>query len=343
MSDNLKRYRAICSGLKQFFPKQLTPRQLQRFKVMAAMINGIVGSRQVQLPKMADKFPTSAYRESRIKRFTRWLQNGSVTQTFYFAPFAEALLAGLASEPLVLVMDGSCVGRGCQCLMVSVVYGKRTLPIGWLVFEGKKGHSGEERHLELLQQIHPLIPDDATVIVLGDGEFDGIGFLDQIEEWDWFYVCRTAKNALLHEEDASFSFDEWGAQLGACLNLTDVQFTAERYGVLLAIAWWREGYQDPIYLVSNMELAAEACAYYEKRFLIETFFSDQKSRGFNLHRSHLSHPERIARLLIAACLAYIWIIYLGVLAQTDKFRPQLHRTHRCDLSLFQLGLALLEH
>ena len=53
MSDNLKRYRAISAGLKQFFPKRLTPRQAQHFQVMAAMINGIVGSRKVQLSAKA--------------------------------------------------------------------------------------------------------------------------------------------------------------------------------------------------------------------------------------------------------------------------------------------------
>jgi len=79
MSDNLKRYRAICAGLKQFFPKQLTPRQWQHFRVMAAMINGIVGSRHVHLPKLADKFPSQTNRESRIKRFARWLQNDDVS------------------------------------------------------------------------------------------------------------------------------------------------------------------------------------------------------------------------------------------------------------------------
>lgn len=31
---------------------------------------------------------------------------------------------------------------------------------------------------------------------------------------------------------------------------------------------------------------------YAKRFRIETFFSDQKSRGFHLHKSHLSDPVR---------------------------------------------------
>jgi hypothetical protein len=47
--------------------------------------------------------------------------------------------------------------------------------------------------------------------------------------------------------------------------------------------------------------------------------------------------------MIAACLAYIWIIYLGVLGLREEWRKLIHRSQRCDLSLFQLGLRLLEH
>ena len=43
-------------------------------------------------------------------------------------------------------------------------------------------------------------------------------------------------------------------------------------------------------------------------FGIETFFSDQKSRGFYLCHSHLSDPARLCRLLIATCLAYYWLV-----------------------------------
>ena len=95
--------------------------------------------------------------------------------------------------------------------------------------------------------------------------------------------------------------------------------------------------------MTNLELAEEACFYYKKRFKIETFFSDQKSRGFNIHKSHLDNPDRISRLLIATCLAYIWIIFLGTLAMKDKWYRQIHRIDRCDLSLFSLGMRLLEY
>ena len=56
-----------------------------------------------------------------------------------------------------------------------------------------------------------------------------------------------------------------------------------------------------------------------------------------------SDPERLAQLMMAACLAYIWIVYLGALAMQHGFNKIIHRTDRCDLSLFQLGLRLLEY
>ena len=72
-------------------------------------------------------------------------------------------------------------------------------------------------------------------------------------------------------------------------------------------------------------------------------FSDQKSRGFHLHKSHLSDPQRLSRLSIAACLAYIWIVYLGSVCRKEGFGRIIHRRHRSDLSLFQVGMRLLEH
>lgn len=51
----------------------------------------------------------------------------------------------------------------------------------------------------------------------------------------------------------------------------------------------------------------------------------------------------MARLLIATCLAYIWIISLGTLPYLEGWKTVIHRTDRCDLSSFQLGLDLLDY
>jgi hypothetical protein len=239
-------------------------------------------------------------------------------------------------------MDGSTVGRGCLTLMVSVVYQRRALPMAWLV-RGRKGHFPEDTHIALLEQVRPLIPTSAQVVFLGDGEFDGVNLQDTLEGYGWRYVSRTAKNIILCRAREEFSFESVAVQASELIRLPDVTLRNQNYGPVHAIAWWEQGYDEPIYLLTNIAELAEACHWYRKRAQIETFFSDQKSRGFHLHKSHLSDPTRLSRLMIAACLAYIWIIHLGVLAWREEWRKVIHRTTRCDLSLFQLGLRLLEH
>jgi hypothetical protein len=110
---------------------------------LAALISGIVGSQSTQLPKMAAHVPDGTQSESRVKRFARWLRNDRITAEVYFIPFAKVLLTHLALQTLVLVMDGSVVGRGGVTLMLHVVYKGRALPVAWLVRHGKKGHSSE--------------------------------------------------------------------------------------------------------------------------------------------------------------------------------------------------------
>jgi hypothetical protein len=127
------------------------------------------------------------------------------------------------------------------------------------------------------------------------------------------------------------------------LELRAARVTETAYGPILLLCCWAKGYKAPLYLITNMASADEACRVYAKRFRIETFFSDQKSRGFHIHKSHLADPTRLTRLVMAACFAYIWIIHLGVLCEQDGWGRIIHRSERCDLSLFQLGLRLLEH
>src|SRR4030095_2088964 len=87
-----------------------------------ALISGIVGSKSSQLPHIATKAPDGTKPESRVKRFTRWLDNDHIREEVYFLPYADVLLRHLALQTLVLVMDGSGVGRGCTALMLHVVY-----------------------------------------------------------------------------------------------------------------------------------------------------------------------------------------------------------------------------
>lgn len=342
MSDNKQRYYTIQKALLQLYG-QPSGNRARQVNVLAALVSGIVGSKRTNLPAVAGAAPSTAKRESRVKQFKRWVAHQQMDAELYFLPVAQTLLANLAHRPLVLLLDGSEVGRHCLTLMFSVVYRGRALPLAWVVIRGSKGHFPAETHVALLEQVQALVPPEATVILLGDGEFDTVALQAAVNGYGWQYVCRTAANIILGAEGEEFTVAELGLRPGQRVVLSPVTFTRQHYGPVLVVAWWKRGYQEPLYLVSNMELAEEACHWYARRFHIETFFSDQKSRGFHLHKSHLADPERLARLMIAACLAYLWIVYLGALAVQDGWNKIIHRTDRCDLSLFQLGLRLLDH
>jgi hypothetical protein len=85
----------------------------------------------------------------------------------------------------------------------------------------------------------------------------------------------------------------------------------------------------------------QAAAYYKRRFRIECFFSDSKTRGFRLDKSHLADPDRVGRLLMGAVLAYWWLTYLGVEGRQRDWDKLVHRSSRTDLSFFQLGWRIL--
>jgi hypothetical protein len=138
------------------------------------------------------------------------------------------------------------------------------------------------------------------VVFVGDGEFDGCELLAQLETYGWHYVCRTGIGSIVWIGHDKYRFGKVAVEYGGMVALEETAFTRKEYGPVLAIALWEKPHREPLYLISNLELAGEAIWYYRRRFRIETLFSDYKSRGFKLDKSHLREPERLGRLLLAA-------------------------------------------
>ena len=196
MSDNLRRYRAIRDALTQYYPGQPSGAVARHLITLAALISGIVGSKSTQLPHIAAKVPTGTKPESRVKRFARWCDNPHILEELYFLPYADVLLRHLALQTVVLVMDGSGVGRGCPALMIHVVYTGRALPRAWRVRQAPKGHFPAELPIALVALISGLIPAGTQVVVLGDGECDGARLQQTLQQAGWSYACRTATSTV---------------------------------------------------------------------------------------------------------------------------------------------------
>ena len=343
MTDNLRRYYAVKKSLKSRRATEPKGNEARHINTLAMIVAGVIGSQKCHLPAIAKKIPTDAKPQSITRKMERFLDNDAITSKKYYLPYVDGFLNALPAGPLLLIMDGSEVGRDCVMLSLNVVYKKRALPLCWIVVKGKKGHLPQETHIELLQQAADIIPPDRQVVFLGDGEFDGVKLLETLQNQGWNYVCRTAKNVLLTDADQIFSPQELILEVGDQIELPDVGFTASQYGPVLVCILWKPSWDDPLILVSNLDFLEEAYHFYQHRFRIETFFSDQKSRGFYLGHSHISDPSHLDRLLIGLCLAYLWIVFMGAWVVKTGRLPLIHRNKRCDWSLFHIGINWVEY
>ena len=238
MSDNLRRYRAIRDALTQWYPGQPSGTVARHLITLAALISGIVGSKSTQLPHIAAKVPNGTKPDSRAKRFARWCDNAHILEEVYFLPYVDVLLRHLALQTVVLVMDGSGVGRGCTALMIHVVYKGRALPLAWRVRQAPKGHFPEALHIALVELIREVIPEGAQVVFVGDGEFDGTALQATLHAAGWSYACRTAMSTVATCEGATFRLDTLGAcsKPGTLVAFKEVQFTQEAYGPVMVLS-----------------------------------------------------------------------------------------------------------
>jgi hypothetical protein len=340
MTDRYKVYTKVLKVLKEM----LTLSHPGHVLTLAMMIAGIVTGRSAQLSSVSAETATHAKEKSTEMRLRRWVKHESIDADVVYMPFAKQILERLSALPLVMVMDGSQVGRGCMVLMVSVLYQKRALPVCWIVYKGKKGHTTAQRHIEALTKVLPLIPDKGQVVLLGDAEYDTSEMLLWVKEQErWDFVLRTSPQIYVQEGSQSQPIDAYALGKGQVFQHHQVGFTQQAAVSLNLVGWWSSRYDGPLYLVTSLANGYQACKYYRHRYQIETFFSDQKSRGFHIHKSHLSDPVRLSRLLLAACLAYLWMVGQGLLVIAEKKVGLIDRTDRIDKSLFRLGLDWIHY
>lgn len=340
MTDRYRVYTIVRKTLKSMIQNQHPGHVL----TLAMMITGIVLGKKAQLSEMAGEIPVPAKDKSIEMRMRRWVKHPELEAEAIYLPFALQILQTLAHLPLTLVMDASAVGRSCQVLMLGVVYKKRALPLVWLVYRGKKGHTSAARHLAALEKLVPLIPIGAEVVLLGDAEYDTTDMLLWLEaETDWQYVLRTAPQIYVHSELGEHAIADIPLNRPQVLAYHQVGFTQAASLRINLVGWWGRDYEQPIYLLSNLTGKYQICRHYQRRARIETLFSDQKSRGFHIHKSHLSDPARVSKLLVATCLAYLWMIMQGLWVIATNQVGWIDRTDRQDKSVFRLGLDWLRY
>jgi Transposase DDE domain len=304
---------------------------LKRLTKLSAMICSCMTTKKSSLESLSNSYDTKeVQKESHIKQSKRFLTSKWTDWLSFFAPFIVPILEQLALKgELILIIDGTQTAGNCNTLMLSVIWKKYAIPLVWLTKVGEKGHFGEHFHLDLVNQIAPIIPKNCRVVILGDGEFDGKLLREQIQILGWEYVLRTSKDRKIAVGcGETVRFDQVG--LTSDQDITFINAACEQSH---AIYWLGKGFEEPIYLLTNMDLAEMACDYYRKRFKIELLFKQLKSAGFNLQKSMIESAVRCANLIMILAFAFIFTFCLGLLIkkQTKEVINKIYRFDRIEI------------
>ena len=309
---------------------------------LAGVAIGIFRSRSLQVGQVLARSPLEASRDALKKRVQRFLKNPGVQVEVYQFPLAQRILGRIvAGGRRVLLILERTEWDAFHILYVSVGWRGRALPLMWQMLN--PGASSFAPQREVLGTVAGWLPKGAEVILLGDREF-GTGVLAQWSLKQGWGLCLWLRAHEYVRWEGAEGFPMLPALgPGECRFWPNVAFTQKQaVGGLHLAMYWGWGSQEPWYLLTTEPNCERACASYRKRFQIEEMFKDDKNdgRGFGLELTGLQHRERLARLLLALALVYIWLLLWGAYAVATG-QNRLWDWGR--LSQFQWHLAVLEY
>jgi hypothetical protein len=317
-----------------------------RLRTIAWLMVGMMMSQSVHLSHIARKIPSEGQQTSIVKRLSRLLQNGALRVREWYSPVATALLSDVVAsgQGVRLIIDGTKIGGGHRLLMVAVAYRRRSLPLAWTWVRGSRGHSLAMTQCALFAYIRTLLPAGARVLVVGDSEFGSVELMRHFKQWEWDYVLRQKGRTHLSAQEAQVwqRFDTLVQQPGQSLWLEDVRFTQRFALPVNLLAYWQPGEKHPWLLATNLATKQQTLAAYRHRMWIEEMFADFKRHGFDLESTHLRHFLRLSRLTLFVALLYLWCIAFGATIIKRGLRYLVDRADRRDLSIFRIGLDMIE-
>jgi len=328
---------------KQVLAQWLTDACPTRRTNLTWLIVGLYLGGKVQTSRIVQSWPMVVQVSSLTRRLSRFLDNAAVRPAVWFRPVARQLLARAAQHPARLIIDASKVGAGHQLVMVALAYQHRALPLAWTWVPYVQGSVVTATQIALFKRVRGLLPPGGQVLLVGDAGFSSVLVLRQLEAWGWHYVLRQKGRQLFQRPQRTdwARLDSLVTEAGQQVWLAAVRFTAKWQHPTQLLAYWQSGYPHPWLLTTNLLSAREARRAYARRMWIEEMFGDWKGHGWDIETTHLRHPARLSRLVLALALLYLWLVLWGARLIKAGCRAWVDRADRRDLSLFRIGLDTL--
>ena len=284
-----------------------------RIGFLAQFLLALLKVRSVSLAELATGFGGKAKVESHYKRLQRFFRGFEIDQDAIARLLVRLVPVG--DGPWRLAMDRTNWQFGkadVNCLVLGVAWRGVALPLFWTVLD-KPGNSDTAERIALMERFLGVFGAGRVAALLADREFVGEDWFRWLQKNGIPFHQRLKRNTLV--PNAWNRMMRLDVLFGSLKPGESHRLPGRRpvWGCFVHLSALRLDDGDFLFIASSGAPQAEALDAYAGRWQVETLFGCLKSRGFNLEDPHLTHPERLAKLMGLLALAFAWTCRTGEL------------------------------
>ena len=253
---------------------------------------------------------TSCKEKSRERYISRFLANELICPVSVMEGFIPELMemAGSNGKTVILSLDQSKISDGFECLMISLPVGERAIPVVWHVIETKVaiGFDVQER---LLEDANAMIPEGLSILLAADRFYGTSALIGWCQKQGWQYRIRLKGNLIFQHEGAEITASQAAQMQMAALENAIFNNTTLKTNIGIL---HESGHKEHWFIAMDCKPSKYKILDYGMRWGIERLFSDFKSRGFGITKTHLKQTARIERLILILTIALYWAISTGI-------------------------------
>ena len=316
---------------------------LARIRLICLFINALCRVRSVNFVKLSAGFDSSVDASSSYRRIQRFMALADLSM-IWVAKFIFSLLP--QKDDLVLVMDRTNWKFGSKdinILMLGVSYKNIAFPIMFKTLD-KKGNSNTSERIELVKDFIGCFGTDCIDCLLADREFVGERWLSFLNQNKIRYFIRIRNNFKVYcprkQRKITAKHLFYNMKEGELRHYQKIVKLHDEYCYLSGIKTIKDGKVDFCIIVS-FNKPEEALEYYTQRWQIETLFKCFKTSGFNIEDTHMTHQDRLEKLILLVMIAFLWCYKIGDHIDAHIKAIRIKKHGRRAASVFKYGLDYL--
>lgn len=330
------------SELKSILERELDWHK-SRLDFFAQALISLMICRTINFKKLAVSMPDKkANLDSRYRRIQRFFSlsniNFSVIASWLFKLFFST------SDELYIAIDRTnwYIGKSkINVFMLSICHEGIAIPIFWNLLN-KAGNSSGLEQINLVQRFIKTFGKKQIKAVLADREFPNEEFISWLNDKKIAFYMRIKRDTVIYISNKKY---KKAGDIFCALNPYQQEVLNMRisaFGQKLWLAASKNDRDELMIIITNSDPSL-AVATYLRRWEIESLFQAMKTRGFNFEDTHVTHLDRIERIIVLLAIAFAWAHKTGEWRADIKPIPlkTIKKQRRPQYSFFRYGLDLI--